>query len=129
MASQRITPPDVREWNPLLGCLLETKLLVWISVSGPVTTLGAKSNKRCDRLKYPIRFIVQINPIVVTAKSTVLGLGSFRIKVENFCMGPICTGVGRFHSSVGIYVGLSFHCRRPGDPRALALTDALLCRF
>ena len=34
------------------------------------TTLGAKSNKRCDRLKYQIKFIVQINPIVFTAKST-----------------------------------------------------------
>ena len=41
-----------------------------------------------DRLKYQIKLIVQINPIVVMAKSTVLGIRFLRIKVKHFCMGP-----------------------------------------
>ena len=52
-----------------------------------VTTLGAKFNKRCDRLKYQINFIVQINPIVFTAKSTVLGIRFLSNQSQAFLYG------------------------------------------
>ena len=53
----------------------------------PESTLGAKSNKRCDRLKYQIKFIVQINPIVFTAKSTVLGIRFLSNQSQEFLYG------------------------------------------
>ena len=59
------------------------------SSSRPVggTTLGAKFNKRCDRLKYQINFIVQINQIVFTAKSTVLGIRFLSNQSQAFLYG------------------------------------------
>ena len=51
------------------------------------STLGAKFNKRCDRLKYQINFIVQINPIVFTAKSTVLGIRFLSNQSQEFLYG------------------------------------------
>ena len=55
--------------------------------SVPLTSLGAKSNKRCDRLKYQIKFIVQKNPIVFMAKSTVLGIRLFSNQSQEFLYG------------------------------------------
>jgi len=52
-----------------------------------LSTLGAKSNKRCDRLKYQIEFRVQKNPIVFIAKSTVLGIRLFSNQSQEFLYG------------------------------------------
>jgi hypothetical protein len=45
------------------------------------------SSARCDRLKYQIKYMVQINPIVVTAKSTVLGIRFLSIQSREFLYG------------------------------------------
>ena len=76
--------------------------------SETLATLGAKSNKRCDRLKYQIKFIVQIHPIVFTAKSTVLGIRFLSNQSQEFLYGS------------HLYRGLDLASSgaRSGEPRA-----------
>jgi len=52
-----------------------------------MAALGAKFNKRCDRLKYQIKYMVHINPIVFTAKSTVLGIRFLSNQSREFLYG------------------------------------------
>ena len=75
------------------------------------TTLGAKSNKRCDRLNIFKTITVQKNPIVLTGCKRFSDIKFLSSQISTFGMVIVCTGTYHRLRSVEIYVGLSFQCR------------------
>ena len=71
-------------------------------------TLGAKSNKRCDRLNIFKTITVQKNPIVLTGCKRFSDIAFLSSQISTFGMVIICTGTDHRRRSVEIYVGLSF---------------------
>ena len=78
-----------------------------------IPTLGAKSNKRCDRLNIFKTITVQKNPIVLTGCKRFSDITFLSSQISTFGMVIVCTGTYHRLRSVEIYVGLSFQCRRP----------------
>ena len=73
-------------------------------------TLGAKSNKRCDRLNIFKTITVQKNPIVLTGCKRFSDITFLSNQISTFGMVIVCTGTDHRRRSVEIYVGLSFQC-------------------
>ena len=75
-----------------------------------LSTLGAKSNKRCDRLNIFKTITVQKNPIVLTGCKRFSDITFLSSQISTFGMVIVCTGTDHRRRSVEIYVGLSFQC-------------------
>ena len=75
------------------------------------TTLGAKSNKRCDRLNIFKTITVQKNPIVLTGCKRFSDITFLSSQISTFGMVIVCTGTDHRRRSVEIFVELSFQCR------------------
>ena len=82
-------------------------------------TLGAKSNKRCDRLNIFKTITVQKNPIVLTGCKRFSDITFLSNQISTFGMVIVCTGTDHRRPSVEIFVELSFsvdfHVRRGGN--------------
>ena len=76
------------------------------------TTLGAKSNKRCDRLNIFKTITVQKNPIVLTGCKRFSDITFLSSQISTFGMVIVCTGTDHLRRSVEIFVELSFQCRQ-----------------
>ena len=74
-------------------------------------TLGAKSNKRCDRLNIFKTITVQKNPIVLTGCKRFSDITFLSSQISTFGMVIVCTGTDHRRRSVEIFVELSFQCR------------------
>ena len=74
-------------------------------------TLGAKSNKRCDRLNIFKTITVQKNPIVLTGCKRFSDITFLSNQISTFGMVIVCTGTDHRRRSVEIFVELSFQCR------------------
>ncbi len=70
-----------------------------------VATLGAESNKRCHRLKYQIKYMVQINLIAFTAKSIV----PFESKSRIVVLVPFVPGLGAPTEALGFMFDFVLH--------------------
>ena len=79
------------------------------------TTLGAKSNKRCDRLNIFKTITVQKNPIVLTGCKRFSDITFLSSQISTFGMVIVCTGTDHRRRSVEIFVELSFQCSLQGD--------------
>ena len=73
-------------------------------------TLGAKSNKRCDRLNIFKKITVQKNPIVLTGCERFSDITFSPNQSQGFCMVIVCTGTHHQRRIGEIFVELSFQC-------------------
>ena len=81
-------------------------------VTAPAT-LGAKSNKRCDRLNIFKKIPLQKNPIVLTGYKRCSDIRLARFppnQSQGFCMVIVCTGFHHRRRIGEIFVELSFQC-------------------
>ena len=76
------------------------------------STLGAKSNKRCDRLNIFKTITVQKNPIVLTGCKRFSDITFLSNQISTFGMVIVCTGTDHRRRSVEIFVELASSVER-----------------